>query len=216
MLTPWKKSYDEPRQHIKKQKHYLSNKGLSSQSCGFSNSHVWMWELDYKESWGLKNWCFRTVVLGKTFESPLDCKEIQPVHPKGNQSWIFIGSTYAQAEPPYFGHLMWRTDSLEKTLMLGKIEGGRRRGRQGMKWLDGILTRWTWVWASSGSWWWTGRPGVLQSMRLQRAGHNWVTEPNWTELVGKETRLLFLKQDLWSRKQEMQEGWSFQNSKPEY
>ena len=95
-----KKSYDQPRQHIKKQRHYLANKGPSSQSYGFSSSHVWMWELDYKESWPLKNRCFWTVVLEKTLESPLDCKEIQPVHPKGNQSWIFIGRTDAEAETP--------------------------------------------------------------------------------------------------------------------
>ena len=101
--------------------------------------HVWMWELDYKESWAQKNWCFWTVVLEKTLERPLDCKEIQPVHPKGNQSWIFIGRTDAEAETTeYFGHLMQRTDSLEKTLMLGKIEGRRRKGRQRMGWLDGI------------------------------------------------------------------------------
>ena len=86
MFTPWKKSYDQPRQHIKKQRHYLAYKGPSSQGYGFSSGHVWMWELDYKESWALKNWCFWTVVLEKTLESTLDCKEIQPVHPKGNQS----------------------------------------------------------------------------------------------------------------------------------
>ena len=89
-----------PRQHIKKQKHYFANKGPSSQSYGFSSSHVWMWELDYKESWVLKNWCFWTVMLEKTLESPVDCKEIQPVHPKGNQSWIFIGRTDGKAETP--------------------------------------------------------------------------------------------------------------------
>ena len=92
-----KKSYDQPRQHIKKQRHYFASKGPSSQSYGFSSSHVWMWELDYKESWAPKNWCFWTVVLEKTLESPLDCKEIQPVHPEGNQSWIFIGRTEAEA-----------------------------------------------------------------------------------------------------------------------
>ena len=100
MLTPWKKSYDQPRQHIKKQRHYFSEKGLSSQSFGFSSSHVWMWELDYKQSWALKNWCFWTMVLEKTLESPLDCKEIQPVHPKGDQSWVFIGRTDPKAETP--------------------------------------------------------------------------------------------------------------------
>ena len=97
-LPPWKESYDQPRQHIKKQRHYFVNKDPSSQGYGFSNSHVWMWELDYKESWVPKNWCFWAVVLEKTLESPLDCKEIQPVHPKGNQSWIFIGRTDAEAE----------------------------------------------------------------------------------------------------------------------
>ena len=129
-LAPWKKSYDQRRQHIKKQRHYFANKGPSSQSYGFSSSHVWMLELDYKESWAPKNWCFWTVVFEKTLESPLDCKEIQLVHPKGNKSWIFIGMTDAEAETLILGHLMRRTDSLEKTLMLGMIEGGRRRGWQ--------------------------------------------------------------------------------------
>ena len=104
----------------------------------FSSSHIWMWELDYKESWVPQNWCFWTVVLEKTLESPLDCKEIQPIHPKGEQSWVFIGRTDVEAETPIFGHLMRRADSLEKTLMLGKIEGRKRRGRQRIRWLDGI------------------------------------------------------------------------------
>ena len=138
MLTPWKKSYDQPRQHIQKQRHYFANKGPSSQGYGFSSSHIWMWELDYKESWVLKNRCFWTVVLEKTLESPLDCKEIQPVHPKGNWSWIFIGRTDVEAETPILWPPMRRTDSFEKTLMLGKIEGGNRRERQRMRWLDGI------------------------------------------------------------------------------
>ena len=98
MLPPWKKSYEKPRQHNKKQRHYLANKSPSSQGYGFSCSHIWMWELGYKESWVPKNWCFWIVVLEKTLESPLDYKEIQPVHPKGNQSWIFIGRTDADAE----------------------------------------------------------------------------------------------------------------------
>ena len=100
MLAVWKESYDQPRQHIKKQKHYFADKGPFSQSYGFSSSHVWMWELDHKENWAPKNWCFWTVVLEKTLESPLDSKEIQPVHPKGNQSWIFIERTDAEAEAP--------------------------------------------------------------------------------------------------------------------
>ena len=138
MLTPWKKSYDQPRQHIQKQRHYFANKGQSSQGYSFSSSHVWMWVLDYKGSWAPKKWCFWTVVLEKTLESPLNSKEIQPVHHEGNQSWMFIGRTDVEAKLQYFGHLMWRTDSLEKTLALGKIEGRRRRGRQRMRWLDGI------------------------------------------------------------------------------
>ena len=96
------KSYDQPRQHIKKQRHYFANKSPSSQGYSFSSSHVWMWELDYKESWAPKNWCFWTVVLQKTLESPLDSKEIQPVHPKGKQSWIFNGMTDAEAETQIF------------------------------------------------------------------------------------------------------------------
>ena len=98
MLVSWKKSHDQPRQHVKKQRHYFASKGLSGQGYGFSSSHVWIWELDYKESWVIKNWSLWTVVLEKTLESPLDCKEIQPVHPKGNQSWIFIGKIDAEAQ----------------------------------------------------------------------------------------------------------------------
>ena len=139
MLAPWKKSYDKPRQHIKTQRHYFSDKGQSSQGYGFFSGHVWMWELNYKESWVPKNWCFWPVVLDNTLESPLDCKAIQPVHPKGKQSWIFIGRTDAEAEAPILWLLMRRSDWLEKTLMLGKIEGGRRRGWQRMRWLD-VLT----------------------------------------------------------------------------
>ena len=136
MLAPWKKS--QPGQHMKKQRHYFINKGPSSQSYGFSSGHVWMWELDYKESWLLNNWCFWTVVLEKTLESPLDWKEIKQAYPKGNQSWIFIGRTDAEVKLQYFGHLVGRTDSLEKPLMPGKTEGGRRRGWQSMRWFDGI------------------------------------------------------------------------------
>ena len=176
-LAPWKKSYDQPRQHIQKQRHYFVNKGLSSQGYGFSSGHVWMWELDYKESWALKKWCFWTVVLEKTLERPLDCKEIhQPI-------WKEISPEYAleglmlKLKLQYFGHLMQRADSLEKTLMLGGIGGRRRRGWDG--WMASP-NQWTWVWVDSSSWWWTGRPGVLQFMRSQRVGHNWATELNWT------------------------------------
>ena len=115
------------REHIKKQRYYFANKGPSSQSYVFSSSHLWMWELDYKESWMPKNWCCWTVVLEKMLESPLDCKEIKSVNPKGNQSWIFIGSLMLKLQ--YFGRMMGRTASLEKTLMLGKIESRRQNDR---------------------------------------------------------------------------------------
>ena len=119
-LAPWKKSYDQPTQHIKKHRHYFANKGLSSQCLGFSSGHVGMWELDYKESWAPKNWCFWTGVLEKTLESLLDCKEIKPVYPKGNQSWIFTGRTDAEAEdlilwpPDAKSWLIWKDPDAEK------------------------------------------------------------------------------------------------------
>ena len=122
---------------MKKQRHYFVNKVQSSQGYCFSSSHVCIWELDCEESWAQKNWCFKTVVLEKTLESPLDCKEIQPVHPKGDQSWFSLEGLMLKLKLQYFGHLMQR-DPLEKTLMLGKIEGRRRRGWQRMRWLDGI------------------------------------------------------------------------------
>ena len=114
MLASWKKNHDQHRQLIKKQRHYFADKDLSSQSCGLSSSHVWMWELDHKESWVLKNWCFWTVVLEKTLESPFDCKEIQPVNPKGNHSWVFVGRTDAETETP----VLWPPDA--KNWLIGK------------------------------------------------------------------------------------------------
>ena len=133
--TAWKKSYDQHGQHIKKQRHYFAHKGLSSQSYGFSGSHVWMWVFDHKAECrridAFELWCWRR------FLSPLNCK-IKPVHPKGNQSWIFIGMTDVEAEAPILWPPDVKADSLEKTLMLGKIEGRRRRGWQRMRWLDGI------------------------------------------------------------------------------
>ena len=143
----------------------------------FPSSHVYMWELDHKEDWVPKNWCFWTVVLEKTLESPLDSKEIKPVISKGNQFWIFMGRTDAEAS--ILGHLMQRTDSFEKTLMVGKIDGGNEGDDRGWDDWMASLIQWTWVWGSSESWWWTGKSGVLQSMGSQRVRHNWVTELNW-------------------------------------
>ena len=183
-----KKSYDQPRQFIKRQRHYFVNKGPSSQSCGFSSSHAWMWQLDYKESQEPKNWCFWTVVLEKTLESPLDCKEIQQVHPKGNQSWIFIGRTdvNVEAETPIF----WPPD-VKKWLILKDPDAGKDwRQEKGMT--EHEMVGWhhqlNGVWVSSGSWWWTGRPGMLQSMWSRRVRHDWVTELNWNERLLRLSR----------------------------
>ena len=155
--------------------------GPSSQGYGFSNSHVWMWELDYKENWAPKNLCFWTAVLEKTLESPLGCKEVQPVHPKGDQSWVFIGGTNAEAETPINILATWCEEltHLKRPWCWERLKaGGEGDGRGWGGWMA-PLTQWTWVWVNSGSWWWTGRPGVLQSMGSQRVGHNWVTELNW-------------------------------------
>ena len=138
MLAPWKKIMTNLDSNIKEQRHHFTNKGPSSQSYGFSSSHVWMWELDCKESWVLKNRCFLTVVLKKTLESPLDCKEIQPVHSKGDHPWVFFGRNDAKAEAPVVWPPHAKSWLIGKTLMLGGIGGRRRRGWQRMRWLDGI------------------------------------------------------------------------------
>ena len=145
-----------------------------------------MLELDYKESWAPKNWCFWTVVLEKTHESPLDCKEIQPVHPKADQSWVFIGRTDVEAETP----ILWPPDV--KNWLVGKdwcwerLKVGGEGDDRGWDGWTASPTQWTWVWVDSKSWWWTGRPGMLQSMESQRVGHDWATELNW-ELYSLKT-----------------------------
>ena len=181
MPTPWKESYDQPRQHIQKWRHYFANKGPSGQGYGFSSSHVWMWGLDYKEGWAPKNWCFWSVVLEKTLESPLDCKEVQPVHPKGDQSRVFIGRTDIEAETP----ILWPSDTknwlLGKDPDAGKGWGHEEKGMTEDEMVDGITNSMDMVWVDSGSWWWTGRPGMLWFVGSQRVGRDWVTELNWTE-----------------------------------
>ena len=140
-----------------------------------------MWELDHKDSWAAKNWCLWIVVLEKTLESLLDCKEIKPVHPKGKQSWIFTGRTDAKAETlaTWYKELTnWKRSWCCERLKTGGE--GAYRGSDG--WMASP-TPWTWVWINSRSWRWTGRPGLLQSTESQRVGHDWVTELNWTEYV---------------------------------
>ena len=173
------KNYDQPRQHIKKQRHYFANSGPSSQGYGFPSCHVWRWELDYKESWAPKNWYFWIVVLEKTLESPLGCKEIQPVHPKGDQSGCSLKGLMLKLKLQYFGHPMRRADSFESPWCWERLRAGGEGDDRGWDVWMASLTQWTWVWVDSRSWWWTGRPGVLQFMGSQRVRHDWVTELNW-------------------------------------
>ena len=154
--------YDQPRHHIKKQRHYLVNKGLSSQGYGFSSGHVWMWELDYKESWAPKHRCFWTVVLEKTLESPLDCKEIQPVYPKGDQSWVFIGRTDVEAETP----VLWPPD-VKSWLIWKHPDAGKDWGQEEKGTTEDEMAGWH-HWLNGLGFGWTqgvgdgqGRPGVL-------------------------------------------------------
>jgi len=158
MLAPWKKSYYQPRQCIKKQRHHFANKGPSSQNYGFSSNHVWKWELDHNVGRVPKNWCFWTMVLEKTLESPLNCKHIQPFNPRGTQPWLFIGKT--DAEAPYFGLLMGKANLFAKILKLGKIEDRRKRVNRGWAGWMASPTRWTWVWVNSGWQSKTVRPGM--------------------------------------------------------
>ena len=150
-----------------------------------------MWESDYKESWVPKNRCFWTVVLEKPLESPLDCKEIQPVHPKGDKSRVFIGRTIVEAKTP----ILWPSDV--KSWLIGKdpdVGKDWKQEEKGTTRLDGCMaspTQWTWVWVNSRSWWWTGRPGALGAMRSQRVGHDWAIELNW-RLVYVHLHVLYL------------------------
>ena len=172
-LAPWKRSYEKPRQCIKKPRHPFADKVYIVKPMVFSSSHARMWELDHKEGWALKNWWLLTVVLKKTLESPLESKEIKPVNPKGNQPWVFIGRTDAEAP------IIWLPD--EKSQLTGKDPDDGKDWRQQEKGTteveDGCMaspTQWTWVWAN---WWWrTGKADMLLSMGLQRVGHDWVTE----------------------------------------
>ena len=171
MLTPWKESYDQPRQHIKKQRQYFANKDPSSQGYGFSSSHVWMWECWRIDAFDL--WCWRRLervpwTARRSNQSIL--KEISPEYS--------LEGLMLKLKLQSFDHL-WKTDSFVKTLMLEKIGGRRRRGQQRMRWLDGITDSMDMSLNRLRSWWRTRRPSVLQSMGPQRVGHNWLTELNW-------------------------------------
>ena len=163
MLTPWKESYDQPRQHIKKQRHYFANKGPSSQGYGFSSGHLWMWELDYKESWVPKNWCFWTMVLEKVLERPLDSRRFNQSILKEISPGCSLVGLILKLKLQYFGHLMQRADSLEPWCWERLRAGGEGDDRGWDGWMASP-TQWTWVWVNSGSWQWTGRPGELWFM----------------------------------------------------
>ena len=177
-LIPYKKSFGQPRQHIQKQRHYFANKGPSSQGYGFSSSCVWMWELDYKESWAPKNWCIWTVVLEKTLESPLDCKRSNQSILKKISPECSLEGLMPKLKLQSFGHLMRRADSFEKTLMGERLKEGREGDDRGWGGLMVSLTQWIWVWVNSRSWWWTGRPDLLQSMGSQL---DMTERLNWTD-----------------------------------
>ena len=176
MLAPWKKSYDKPWQHIKKRRHYFADKGLSSQSYGFSSGHVWMWELDHKEGWAPKNWCFELWWWRRLLRVPWTARRSNQSILKEISPGCSLEGLMLKLKLQYLGHLMRRTDSLEKTLMLGKIKGRRRGDDRGWDGWMASLTQWTWVWASSRRWWKTGKVVVLQPMGSQRVRHDWVTE----------------------------------------
>ena len=174
-----------------------------------------MWELDCEESWALKNWCFWTVVLEKTLESPLDCKEVQPVHPKGDQPWDFFGRNDAKAETPVLWPSHAKSWPIGKDSDAGRDWGQEEKGIEAGWWgWDGwmaSLTRWTWVWVNSRTWWWIGKPGMLRIMGSQRVGHDWATELNWgLKMPSKlptvicmcvmEPRCKSTKSDLWAYK----------------
>ena len=202
-LTPCKKSYDQPRQHIKKQRHYFVNKGPSSQSYGFSSGHVRMWELDYKESWAQTNWCFWTVVLEKTVESPLDCKEIQPVHSKGDQSWIFTGRTDAEVETP----ILWPADA--KNLITGiNPDAGKDWRREEKGTTEDEMVGWHhrmgmslskfWELVTDGEAWHTAIHGVAKS-------RTWLSD--WTELIG-----YIEEEEFWvSNWLDIKDSWEFKS-----
>ena len=185
MLAPLKKSYDQPRQHIKKQRHYFANKCLSSQSYGFSSSHIWMWEFLYKKAEcrrinAFELWCWRRLLRVPWIARRSNQSILKELSPEYSLEELML-----KLKHQYFGHLIHRTNSLEKTLLIGRIEGGRRRGRQRMRWMASP-TWWTWVWVSYGNWWSTGKPGVLHA--VHEATKSWTWLSDWTELMVKKKK----------------------------
>ena len=178
MFAPWKKSYDQPRQHIKKQWHYFTNKGPPSQSYGFP---VVMYgcesstikKAEHQRTNAFELWYWRRLLRVPWTARRSNQSILKEISPEYSLEGLML-----KLKLQHFGHLLRRTDSLEKTLMLGKVEGGRRRGQQMMRWLDGIPNIMDLFWIASGSWWWTGKPGVLKFMGSQRVRHNWATELN--------------------------------------
>ena len=177
MIAPWKKSYDQPREHIKKQRHYVTNKGPSSQSYGFFRSHIWMWELDYKvECWKIdafELWYWRRLLRVPWTARRSNQSILKEISPEYSLEGLML-----KLKLQHFSHLMQRTDQFEKTPILGKIEG-RQRGKQRMRWLDGITVHHSWIWVWLDSRCWTGRLGMLLSMDFQRVRHDCMTELNW-------------------------------------
>ena len=181
-LAPWKKSYDQPRHHIKKQRHYFANKGPSSQSYGFSSSHVWMWELDHKESWAPKNWCFKLWCWRRLLRVPWTARRsnlsiLKEISPEYSLEGLML-----KLKLQYLATWWEELTHLKRPWCWERLKaGGEGDDRGGDGWMAS-LTQWTWDWVNSRSWWRTGKPGLLQSTRSQRVGHDWATE-NWTELM---------------------------------
>ena len=181
MFAPWKESYNQPRQHIKKQRHYFPNKvhlvkGMVFPVVMYGCESWTIKKAEHRRIYAFELWCWRRLL-----RVPLDCKGIQPVHPKGDQSWVFIGGTDVEAETPIFGHLTWRADSFEKPWCWERLRAGEEGDDRGWDGWMASPTQWTWVWVDSGSWWWTRRPGVLRFMGSQRVRQDWASELNWTE-----------------------------------
>ena len=175
MLAPWKKSYDQPRHHIKKWRHYFATKDPSSQSYGFSSSHVWMWGAECQIIDTFELWCWRRplrITWTTRRSNPSILKKISPEYS--------LEGLMLKLKLQYFGHLMQRADWLEKTWCWERLKAGGEGDERGWDVWMASPTQWTWVWTSSRSWWWTGRPGVLQPRRLQRVGKYWATELNWS------------------------------------